>query len=529
MDTFFNIAGPVRAITLVLALAVSPSYAQDSNQDSVNKSNKSRTKSRTVKLQQPNQGDDDYALTREAILMGRTGQYDRALQKFQRVLSQQQNRISKTYNNIGYIYELKGNTQKAINYYKKAISLNQNQVESKANLGHLYFTQKKWTKAVEYGEATLKLYPEHKEVKKWLPIAYEKLLQKRKQKVLGRPSRDKKKNNVLATFQLNYESRLLTKILPDQEALQLASYEGLRYPYKAPTLLQLWYFPLKSWSVHIKHESPYFGVNNPHLLYARQSLSFYYNMGHIHLGGGILTSQMNTNQIKDNDEDLIFDFPNASISDVRTDYKLGFTFGYDKGSTQYFLQYYPRLFPRVTKNTGGLAYDYSEFHFKLLNYMAHYKVFLDLLIREAYIYQFNVDLDNNGNIISGNKALSHYFGHTDLTLGVDFKVMNKGEGVPFDWYMVLEWGARLYLRDIKNENPFGLLNGQGYFGFAPTSFLEGNMFPGAGNTAVLLRFDTSQKFTPNLRLKEGLELEFLTGGGHNHGFTMTMGLEYIYY
>lgn len=171
-------------------------------------------------------------LSRDAILLGRGGQYNRALKKFFSILDIQEGKVAKTYNNIGYLYELKGDFIQAINFYKKSLGYNAKLVEPTANLGRLYFIRKMWANAVQLGEAALKLQPDHKEVRRWLPIAYERLLEEKKSKILGRESgiEQKKKTLIKPNFSSITKPRPVQSMIVSKKEFLPESSRGSMFP-----------------------------------------------------------------------------------------------------------------------------------------------------------------------------------------------------------------------------------------------------------------------------------------------------------
>lgn len=482
-------------------------------------------------LNKKNNREDDTSLTERAIKIGKAGQYDRSLTLFSEILTLQKGRMARTYNNIGYLYELKGDTAKAIINYTKSIELNEKLAEPNANLGRIYFVNKNWEKAVKHGEMALKINPSHEEVKKWLPVAYDKLLEERKRKILGRsnPLQKKKNRAKSAKFQLNYQTKARTIYSYDEKAIFARDYKGYKYPYRAPQKLDLWFFPYNQWIIELKHETPDFGMRNPDFLHARQNLSLFYRIGNIHIGSGILLSQMNTEEIRDGERPLVYESPDTTISNSRNDSKFGFTFAHELRGTSYILQFFPRLYPRVDENTGGFTFDYAEYSAQIFKNMVGYQVYLNFLLREIYVFQFNVDQDETGEITAGSKTLSHYFGHMDFTIGADITLFSKEQGRSFDLLLILQLGSRLYFRDLRNEEPFKLLNGQGYFGFNPGNFLEGNLFKGAEKTTTLVNISFLEKIVPELSLREGVELEIANEGSGVYGFNLFFAADYNYF
>lgn len=245
------------------------------------------------------------------------------------------------------------------------------------------------------------------------------------------------------------------------------------------------------------------------------------------MGAGMLISQMNTEQVIHENEDLVYRPSGGEISKMRSDSKFGITFAQKIRGAEYFIILYPRLFPKVRSNTGGFTYDFVEMTAGLSKNMRDYSVFINFMLREVYVYQFNLDLDATTNeFISGDKTYSNYYGLTDLTFGADIKLLKSTPSRSFSLHLKVEAGARLYLRDIKNDNPFKVLNGQGFLTFNPGNYLEGDLFSGIYSTAGLIRIFVLQKFHPSLIIKEGFEVEIAKKPGYRHGLNLFLAVDY---
>lgn len=69
----------------------------------------------------------------------------------------------KQYNNLAKLYSRKGNSNKAIINYLKAIDLKPDDIQTHINIGNFYIKQKNYSKAVEYFSRLIDLYPNLKD------------------------------------------------------------------------------------------------------------------------------------------------------------------------------------------------------------------------------------------------------------------------------------------------------------------------------------------------------------------------------
>lgn len=95
------------------------------------------------------------------------GKYDEAIAHYEIILSASNDgtvmpgHFSDLYYNVGIAYGSKGETDKAIGYYKKAIRINPNNVDAYNNLGVCYFSQGLVDKAIEQYLTAVRLDPNH--------------------------------------------------------------------------------------------------------------------------------------------------------------------------------------------------------------------------------------------------------------------------------------------------------------------------------------------------------------------------------
>ncbi|HXK64743.1 MAG TPA: tetratricopeptide repeat protein, partial [Spirochaetota bacterium] len=95
---------------------------------------------------------DPEELTREGVELGRKQKFDESLQKLDESIKLYNVRSAKTLHNMGYVYELKGEIDKAIPAYEEAVRRNPVQIPSLERLGYLYYKTGLFDKAVATGE-----------------------------------------------------------------------------------------------------------------------------------------------------------------------------------------------------------------------------------------------------------------------------------------------------------------------------------------------------------------------------------------
>ena len=86
--------------------------------------------------------------------------YKKSIEHYARAIALNPN-LTEVYNNLGLIYEQKGDYQKAIENFDRAIHLNPNYAEAYSNLGLVYKQQGNYNKAIENFDRAIYLNPNH--------------------------------------------------------------------------------------------------------------------------------------------------------------------------------------------------------------------------------------------------------------------------------------------------------------------------------------------------------------------------------
>ena len=99
---------------------------------------------------------------KRAFAYGKTEQYDKSIENYNKALDRQDNDYYKAtiYINLGVLYRYLGQKEKAIEYYQKAIKLDPEYARAYSNLGVVYDDLGQKEKAIEYYQKAIKLDPE---------------------------------------------------------------------------------------------------------------------------------------------------------------------------------------------------------------------------------------------------------------------------------------------------------------------------------------------------------------------------------
>lgn len=91
-------------------------------------------------------------------LYGRRGDFEKAVEEFKRAIELKPG-YADAYHNLGNTYQQMGKVDEAIENFEKAISFNPNLWQSYQNLAAIYFEQENWEKAEEYLQKAIEINP----------------------------------------------------------------------------------------------------------------------------------------------------------------------------------------------------------------------------------------------------------------------------------------------------------------------------------------------------------------------------------
>jgi len=114
-------------------------------------------------------------------LYARRGEYEKAVEEFKKAIELKSN-YGDAYHNLANVYHQMGQDDLAEENYKKALEFNPNLWQSYQNLAAIYFTQKNFDLAKEFMEKAIKINPENIDLHINMGILYSNLGDKQKAK-----------------------------------------------------------------------------------------------------------------------------------------------------------------------------------------------------------------------------------------------------------------------------------------------------------------------------------------------------------
>ena len=400
-------------------------------------------------------------LNQKGIELARKGHYERALKKFQ-YLEYIDNISAILYNNLGYTYQLKGDSPNAIKNYKKSIKIKPKMIFPRQNLGKLLFESGKYKNAIVHGEYVLSIDPKNSEVMKWLPTAYKRYKElvnhnnsatnKEKQKKIFNPY-DILLNLAWETLKIDY---YVKNIFTLQDDLSYYSQPiGLQLPMTFKLDVRT-YFQLK-----FKLESLAFtGILNPMIVPSEETIEIGYWFEKMYVGFGIMLTQMNL-------ANPSVPFGTGSIRTIEnitsaSDFKFGLSFDYTSHTYDLTASIFPRyLFRDSSSGSHGISVDRNFISIDSVlktnwdwgSWRPRFLV--DFVVNEWYITEYQP--------VAKVPIQGHYFGYYDLGFGMSVKELSSKKK-----WCTLEFGFkitnRFYFLDLNDTNPFAFGNGQGFLG-----------------------------------------------------------------
>jgi tetratricopeptide (TPR) repeat protein len=496
-------------------------------------------------------------LNKEAIKAAEKGETENAISLLEQAAKLESNQSAVTFNNLGFAYEKVGNKQGAIKAYLRAIERNDKLVQPLQNAGKLYYDTEDFRRAIEFGERTIKLDPQNREVISWLPDAYQKDAQRRlfelqngkipsgEQKqttaidpITGEPISCKTESKGSYTFGIEMNAR--ADILHSGGSWNLYKGVGtLPLPMKAFALLE----PAENFSIYAEAGKVQMGLGNPNFIAGQQLMEFIYKDKAFSIGAGMLFNH------------LIFagsSLPGSTglsspgttanylrTSDVsgNTDVKFGIIGGANSEKSSWNVKLYPRYLIKDTASSfNEVTFDYARLEFNYrggggtsessesegeessLPMSYSFKLHID----EVYLTEHNVPDSGGGGTTT---SYGHYFGRYDLGMGIVFgNLMPKFDTVPFEFGA--EYVIRMYLRDLDDANPAAFGNGQGYFGLDTSNAASGSAFPGMVGTTHMIRLFSRQLISEYILLGQSLAFEMAVKSFDRNNFFagLTVGI-----
>jgi tetratricopeptide (TPR) repeat protein len=108
------------------------------------------------------------------ILFLKTGDYSRALEDFKKTISLNED-FALGFNNVALCYQALGNFKHAIEFYERASAIDSSVLEAKVNLGSLYLDKNKFSEAITAFNFALEINPLHEHTHQLIADAYIKI------------------------------------------------------------------------------------------------------------------------------------------------------------------------------------------------------------------------------------------------------------------------------------------------------------------------------------------------------------------
>ncbi len=458
---------------------------------------------------------DDLMMHKKAIQLGESNQLDNAIKLFDKALEFRKKSMAVAYHNKGYALEKKGDLPDAIKCYEEAVKLNPKQVTSGERLGHGYYKLEDYDRAIQAGEAVLKIDPKNKQVPTWLADAYKK--------------RGGKKPGKQQIFYVFYDSMIRMGLYyGDKEylgGLYHKKQSGFRYVpddglmYDAPYTLFMRITPIPLLQIDVTMENPWLGaLAPPGLIVQTEKLELLFNIKNVIFGTGVMVNHYDSN---------VAFYREYKLTDV----KVGFILGFKNDKSEIKFTWYPRMLIMDPSSSTGKTLDVGSLR---LDYF--YKIKPDIKIYALFnfrdYYVFCHSWDWRVFYMSGfryGQNIASYWGVYDMGFGVTFNNLVKHADGSELFSLTFEWLERFYLRDLNNDDPYTLApNGQGWFGLDVYGFTKGSPFPGfwALSQVLSLRFD--EQITKNFFMYQKVIAELADQDSDHHEFNLQLGMGFKY-
>ena len=469
---------------------------------------------------------DTERMNRDGLKYIKSGNITEAVKLFEAAAIHEDQRLSLTYNNLGYAHFINGDYQTAKKFYKKSIQRNPSLILPHQNIGYIYYKQKNWYLAVKHGDTTLNLRPNNQPVLSWIDAARREL-NKQKSTLL------KKANKKLFCKQVQVSSEIENEenqnFLCDYPfGIEFIAYTDVNFKIsnsKFTLTLQPGSTPLpplgayldynpSGYPLHLKFyfSKPYLGVVNPQVIDFELNIEFIFHIKKFFIGLGILAAFGDFNNYH-----AVYDthLQEAKLPPdilVQLDYKFGALFGIDAPQDYFIARIYTHFALRddlKPKESFTIRFDQAHFdmiykHIFLPNNIFPLSFQLGISTRELFITEYGRNLLTNIDAFAGQSdVLSHYLGNYDFGVDFGFGKLNKGKTVDFS--IGFGFTFRLYMKGENNANVVDLIgNGQGFFGLD----LKGlDVFSGIHAFAYIPRVYLEQIFFKHIILRQHFAYE----------------------
>ncbi len=453
-------------------------------------------------------------MNRHGVELGEKKMYDEAIEEFNRAVSKYNVDSARAYHNKGWAQELAGELKGAVKSYEEAIYRNPAQLITGEKLGFLYYRLGDYVNAVRVGEFVLKYDPKNKPVAKWLPDAYmrklkmeQDLLKAKKEAEMKKKEALKKKeeDKKIAQKKSKEEDIILYSTLDFmiRTGYYFAGEKGYKYVSDDGLLLDLpeklfvRFTPRKKAEFSLTLENPYLGALTPDICIHNETFEGMYMLGDYTLGAGVMWNHYKSNESFGKTYSL-------------HDFKVGLIFGFREKRLAMRFHFYPRFLPHDGESGSGKTYDTDklEIHY---TYTANptMKYYSLISAKDYYVFDHSAELAN-------------YWGVYEIGLGVTLgNIAGSDKGINLS--LSIEFRERFYLRDLENDDPYSMFNGQGWFGANSDKWLKGDPFSGFRAFGHELSFRLDEKINRYFFIYQKFIIEMGDLSEDHHEFNLLFG------
>lgn len=454
-----------------------------------------------------------YSQSRDAIEQNRSGvdsaksgEYSDAMTHFNKSIELQDKESAKAIHNIGWLYELNGDNENALIYYEEAIRRNPEQVHTLERAGFMHYLKKDFNKAILYGERVLKIDQMNQEVIKWLPDAYAQMF-KLKGQIISDAAAKKEQQKIVEQVkeQKKEEKKQRRYIVVTYDTMLRFSYRlqgktGFKYTptdsflLNIPGLLNADFTPTEQWEIKAQTGVPYYGALAPDLVWWTEKVEGYFYQKNYFLGLGLMGNHYGGTSMFGTGKKL-------------SDYKLGIIVGKYQERSRLDIILYPRMFPADNGTESKVSMDVDS-------------------VDVAYSYLLSEDQKIYGRMklndfyyFNNTEKKSNYYGVYDFTVG--FGLHDK----PAASYLFrFEYTERMYLKNLNNNRPYSMFNGQGLFGLDAYHWFLGRPMSGIQTFASVFSVYAQEQIYPRFFIYQKFSVELVPLSQKQHDICLLLGV-----
>ncbi len=462
-------------------------------------------------------------LNRQGVDLAEQKRFVDAETSFRKAAAIQDRRSAKAFHNRGWVMELQGNVNAALENYREAVRRDPELADSYERIGYWSYRAGKYADAIAMGEKVLKIDPANQDVKKWLIDAYAKrtektgpdadpeLIEKPSPTALNVPPRPVKEEKAADKNASDEKKEPFKPTLTGSLDITVPVgyyYRGkdIKYVRKGtmranvPYTLDFLMTPIPDSKTHfsLNMGKPYLGAGMPNTVAQYERVDAIFALGRFGLGIGFLISHYS--------DDFNFDKKTTLV-----DVKVGATLEYADDDTVFSLVAYPRFVPlfRDDNHSTGKTFDacFIEMKYRYLvdEVMSYYS-----RITFGDYYYFDHDI-----------PYSNYWGYYDVAVGLTLGSKNALFGKDLD--VTVEIGKRVYLMSVLNEDPYMNANGSGFFGYDRKK-RNGKRFSGYNGTSNIFSVSGAEDINQHATLYQRFMVEFVDRHADHHEFALTLGV-----